>query len=57
MPSLSAHPTPRQPATPHEVPMRIAILDDWNDTIRTLACFRKLDGISDRNEFTVFSGI
>ncbi len=24
--------------------MRIAILDDWQDTLRTLACFHKLDG-------------
>src|SRR6202048_4492917 len=24
--------------------MKISILDDYHDTIRTLACFRKLDG-------------
>ena len=24
--------------------MKIAILDDYHDTLRTLACFRKLDG-------------
>ena len=24
--------------------MKITILDDYHDTLRTLACFRKLDG-------------
>ena len=24
--------------------MKISILDDYHDTLRTLACFRKLDG-------------
>ena len=25
-------------------PMKISILDDYHDTLRTLPCFRKLDG-------------
>jgi len=32
----------RQPGLPDA--MKIAILDDYHDTLRTLACFRKLDG-------------
>ena len=24
--------------------MKVSILDDYHDTVRTLACFRKLDG-------------
>ena len=32
-------------------PMKIAILDDYFDTIRTLSCFRKLDG----HEVTVWN--
>jgi hypothetical protein len=24
--------------------MKVAILDDYHDTVRTLTCFRKLDG-------------
>ena len=24
--------------------MKIAVLDDYHDTVRTLTCFRKLDG-------------
>ena len=31
--------------------MRISILDDYFDTLRTLACFRKLDG----HEVTVWN--
>lgn len=31
--------------------MRVAILDDWHDTLRGLPCFRKLDG----HEVTVFT--
>lgn len=31
--------------------MKIAILDDYHDTLRTLACFRKLDG----HEVTVWN--
>ena len=31
--------------------MRLAILDDWFDTLRGLPCFSKLDGI----DVTVFS--
>src|SRR5689334_19473098 len=29
---------------PHTASMRISILDDYFDTLRTLPCFRKLDG-------------
>src|SRR6478672_6563387 len=31
--------------------MKVAILDDWFDTLRTLSCFEKLDG----HEVTVFT--
>ena len=31
--------------------MRVAILDDWFDTLRTLACFEKLAG----HDVTVFN--
>ena len=31
--------------------MKVAILDDWFDTLRTLPCFERLDG----HEVTVFT--
>ena len=31
--------------------MKVAILDDWFDTLRTLPCFEKLEG----HEVTVFT--
>jgi D-3-phosphoglycerate dehydrogenase len=31
--------------------VKVAVLDDWFDTLRTLACFEKLDG----HEVTVFT--
>src|SRR6187399_3750282 len=31
--------------------MKVAILDDWSDTLRTLPCFERLDG----HEVTVFT--
>ena len=31
--------------------MRVAILDDWFDTLRTLPCFERLDG----HDVTVFT--
>jgi D-3-phosphoglycerate dehydrogenase len=34
-----------------ELAMKVTILDDWFDTLRTLACFRKLDG----HEVTVWN--
>ena len=31
--------------------MRVAVLDDWHDTVRTLACFAKLAG----HDVTIFN--
>jgi D-3-phosphoglycerate dehydrogenase / 2-oxoglutarate reductase len=39
------------PAPTYDEAVKVAILDDWFDTLRTLACFEKLDG----HEVTVFT--
>jgi len=41
---LCQHCSPRRVANKEAFPMKISILDDYHDTLRTLVCFRKLAG-------------